>query len=144
MVAKTMTDTPRFRHPIVYFDGICNLCSSSVQFLIRLDPKAKLKFASLQSDAAQSVRSQLGISLDHPRSIVVEHDGKLYEDSSAIIRALYQLGFFSRLLGFLIWLIPKPIRNAAYRIIASNRYRWFGRKQTCWLPTPELRARFLE
>lgn len=139
-----MTETPKFRHPIVYFDGVCNLCSTSVQFFIKLDRHARLRFASLQSDAASAVRSQLGISLDHPRSIIVEHNGKLYENSSAIIRALYQLGPTGRMVGFLIWLVPKPIRNVVYRIIASNRYSWFGRKATCWLPTPELKSRFLD
>lgn len=139
-----MSDTTKIRHPILYFDGVCNLCSSTVQFFIRLDRHSTLRFASLQSNAASAVRSQLGISLDHPRSIVFEHHGQLYENSSAVVRTLFQLGPIARIAGALIWVIPKPIRNAAYRFVASKRYQWFGRKETCWIPTPELRERFLD
>jgi predicted DCC family thiol-disulfide oxidoreductase YuxK len=128
-------------NPIVLFDGVCNLCSGSVQFIIRRDPKALFRFASLQSPVGERLRGELGIdpALD---SVLLVEDGRWYKESDAALRIAHGLGGPWKLLG-IFRLIPKSLRDHAYLLIARNRYRWFGKMEACWLPTPELRGRFL-
>jgi predicted DCC family thiol-disulfide oxidoreductase YuxK len=126
---------------IVLFDGVCNLCSGSVQFIIRRDPGARFRFASLQSPVGERLRAELGINpaLD---SVFLVEDGRWYKESDAALRIAHGLGGPWKLLG-IFRLIPRLLRDRAYRLIARNRYRWFGKMEACWLPTPELRGRFL-
>jgi predicted DCC family thiol-disulfide oxidoreductase YuxK len=128
-------------NPIVLFDGVCNLCNGSVQFIIRRDPKARFRFASLQSTVGERLRGELGIdpTLD---SVLLVEDGRWYKESDAALRIAHGLGGPWKALG-IFRLIPTFLRDRAYRLIARNRYRWFGKQETCWLPTPELRGRFL-
>jgi predicted DCC family thiol-disulfide oxidoreductase YuxK len=127
--------------PIVFFDGVCNLCSSTVQFIIRHDRKARFRFASLQSDFASA---ELGPSgLKHLDSIVLKDNGKLYTRSTAALRIAAKLSFPVNLLYIFI-AIPPFIRDRVYQYIAKNRYKWFGKKESCWLPTAELKSRFLD
>jgi predicted DCC family thiol-disulfide oxidoreductase YuxK len=128
-------------NPIVLFDGVCNLCSGSVQFIIRRDPKGRFRFASLQSPLGERLRAELGIdpALD---SVLLVEDGRWYKESDAALRIAHGLGGPWKALG-IFRLIPTFLRDRAYRLIARNRYRWFGKTESCWLPTPELRGRFL-
>jgi predicted DCC family thiol-disulfide oxidoreductase YuxK len=134
------------RGPVILFDGHCNLCSGSVRFVIRRDPRAQFRFASLQGDAARRLCAEAGIpaaAAAEPDSIVLLVDGRALERSDAALAIAARLGFPWRLLAALR-VVPRPIRDAAYRFVARNRYRWFGRTDACMVPTPELRARFID
>ncbi|MFT5516905.1 MAG: putative DCC family thiol-disulfide oxidoreductase YuxK [Rhodothermales bacterium] len=134
--------------PLILFDGVCNLCNAAVQWVIERDPESVFGFASLQSEAGQSQISRALSASDHkelllPDSIVLlDHHG-LHTQSSAAIRIARQLGFPYSLAaaGFLF---PRPLRDAVYRFIAKNRYRWFGRRDSCMMPAPGLESRFLD
>jgi predicted DCC family thiol-disulfide oxidoreductase YuxK len=129
-------------HPIVLFDGICNLCSGSVQFILRRDPTGTFRFASLQSDLAQRLLTERGLDPKALDSVVVVDGDRFYRESDAALRIARDLkGAWKALTVFR--LIPRPVRDWAYRLIARNRYSWFGKAETCWLPTPELKGRFL-
>jgi predicted DCC family thiol-disulfide oxidoreductase YuxK len=126
---------------IVYFDGYCNLCNGFVDFLIRRDHQRRLKFASLQGSTA---KQRLPASLSEDLfSVVCEIDGKISVQSSAAIYALSSLGGGYRLLRGLLW-VPRFIRDSIYAVVAAHRYSWFGRRDTCRLPTPEERQQFLD
>ena len=132
-------------HPVVLFDGVCNLCNGSVNFAIDRDPGARLRFAALQSDAARRIFERLGRAMPagDPASIVLVDRDRLYEGSGAILRiARYLRGAWPMLAALLV--VPRPLRDAVYRWGAARRYRWFGKSDTCRIPTPDLRARFLE
>ena len=127
----------------VFFDGVCNLCNRSVNFLIKHDKKGVLKFASLQSEYAQNVVPKALLDRDNLDTIIVYTDGKFYERSKAVLKLCKVLGggFYVVLMGYLI---PRFIRDGLYRFIANNRYRWFGTQSQCRVPTPALKERFLE
>jgi predicted DCC family thiol-disulfide oxidoreductase YuxK len=129
-------------HPIVLFDGVCNLCNGSVQFILKRDPQARFRFASLQSEAGGSLMRHHGLDPEALSSVVVIDDGRVWRESSAALRIARHLPGGWKLLRILT-VIPRPLRDGVYRLIARNRYRWFGKTETCWLPTPELRGRFL-
>ncbi|RAK65064.1 thiol-disulfide oxidoreductase DCC family protein [Hymenobacter edaphi] len=128
---------------VILFDGVCNLCHGLVQFIIHRDPQARFRFASLQSAEGQRLMPG-GVNPDpaNPDSVVLIEDGQAYTHSTAILRILRRLGGGWALLS-LAGVLPRPLRDAAYRFVARHRYRWFGRQTECWLPTPELKARFL-
>ncbi len=128
--------------PILLFDGVCNLCSSSVQFVIERDPEAKVRFASLQSEFASRTFAELNIPGDYLDSIVLLEQGKVYYKSAAALRLCRYLNGGWPLLRVLL-IVPGPLRDVVYDWVARNRYRWFGKKETCWVPTPELRQRFI-
>ena len=128
--------------PVVLFDGVCNLCNSSVQFLIRNDKKKQLRFASLQSDFGQEVLRKFNLPQTDFNSFVLLEGEKVYLRSSAALRIAYYLGGFWKIFQ-IFWIIPPFIRNAIYNFIAQNRYKWFGKKTECMMPSPELRERFL-
>lgn len=132
-------------HPAVLFDGVCKLCDAAVLFLIDRDPRAILRFASLQSDAARKLLERVGgtVETDAPKSILLVESGRVYERSTAALRIARHLQGAWKLLSLLL-VVPAPVRDLVYRWIASNRYRWFGRTQTCRVPTPQIRARFLD
>jgi len=126
-------------HALVLFDGVCNLCSSSVQLIIKQDGKDYFRFASLQSDLGAALKRQHNIATD---SIVLVEDGKVYTQSSAALRIARRLkGVYPLLYGFIV--LPKFIRDAVYAWIARNRYKWFGKKDACWIPTPDLKKKFI-
>ena len=131
---------------LILFDGVCNLCNGFVQFVIRQDPTAKFQFAALQSSAGQAVLAAHGLDAAtvaaEPESVLVEQAGHLYSHSDAVLRIARELGGPWRLL-LAGRLLPRAWRDAAYRFVARHRYRWFGRQDSCWLPTPNLKARFL-
>lgn len=130
-------------HPILLFDGVCNLCSGSVQFIIKRDPGARFRFASLQSAVGEGLLAELRIDRQVLDSLIVVEEGRWYKESDAVLRIVRILGGPWKALG-IFRLIPRSLRDRLYRLVARNRYRWFGKKEACWLPTPELRERFLE
>ena len=129
-------------NPIVLFDGVCNLCNRSVQTILRHDRQARFRFASLQSPLGEKLRDDFGIDREKVDSVILVEGGRWYQESNAALRIANGLGGLWKLFG-VFRLIPRPLRDAAYRLIARNRYRWFGKTETCWVPTPELRGRFL-
>ncbi len=120
---------------LILFDGVCNLCSSSVRFIIRRD----LQFATLQSVAGQRLAQRYGIA--GLESVVLIQQGKVYQQSSAALRIARQLNGLWPLLYVLI-VIPRPVRDAVYDFIGQRRYRWFGKTEACWLPDPAIQNRF--
>ncbi len=128
---------------VVLFDGVCNLCNGLVNFLIDRDPSARFRFAALQSPPAAALLAPHGrVPEAEPNSFVLVEDGRVYERSTAALRvARLMPGAWKLFYAFII--IPQPLRDAAYRFVARNRYRWFGKAEACRMPTPELRARFL-
>jgi predicted DCC family thiol-disulfide oxidoreductase YuxK len=129
---------------IVLFDGVCNLCESSVQMIIKHDKKEAFMFASQQSEAGKLILRYLGIDTKKMDGIVLYEPGVAYFiKSDAAMEILKEFSFPYSLLRVFRFL-PLPFRDAIYNYIAKNRYRWYGKKEACWLPTKELRSRFLE
>jgi predicted DCC family thiol-disulfide oxidoreductase YuxK len=128
---------------VVLFDGVCNLCNGFVQFVIERDPDAYFSFASLQSEAAARLLSAHGYEGATLDSVVLLENGRLYSRSDAALRVARHLGRGWPLLGG-FRVVPRFVRDRVYDWIAANRYQWFGRRDECMIPTPELRARFLE
>lgn len=130
------------KNPVIFFDGVCNLCTGSVQFVIKHDPQHYFRFASLQSELGQLFLQQNGLSADTFDSFILWEDGKYYTESTAALRVARKLnGLWPALYGFM--LLPAFIRNSVYRLVARNRYRWFGKKETCWIPAAELNSLFI-
>jgi predicted DCC family thiol-disulfide oxidoreductase YuxK len=128
---------------IILFDGVCNLCNGSVQFIIRHDPRAHFHFAALQSAEAQQLLADAGYNGADLSSVVLLEDGKVYERSAAALRIARNLSGGWKLLTSLV-IVPRPIRDLVYNWIARNRYSWFGKRDECMIPTPELRNRFID
>jgi len=127
--------------PVIFFDGICNLCNASVQFVIEHDLKNQFHFTALQGDYAKEILPKFNIDPKQLNTILLLEDGKLYTKSSAALRIAKKLnGLIPVFSIFLI--VPKFIRDWFYDIIAKNRYRWWGKKENCWVPTPELKNKF--
>jgi len=127
---------------IVLFDGVCNFCNTAVRFVAANDPHGRFSFASLQSARAQALLGERDPIPGEPDSIVLLDYGRRYELSDAVLHIALRLRA-PWPLAFVGILIPRYVRDAAYRWIARNRYRWFGRMDTCPLPPPGLRERFL-
>lgn len=128
---------------IILFDGVCNLCNNSIQFIIKRDKKQRFLYASLQSDAAQSILLQFQLKNSDFDSIILIENGKVYQKSTAILKITKHLNSVWKLSYGLI-IIPKFIRDFIYTIIAKNRYKWFGKREVCMIPTEELKMRFLD
>lgn len=127
--------------PTVLFDGICNLCNAAVNFIIDRDREGYFRFAPLQSDVGQALTRTCGVG-DADTMVLVE-DGRCYVRSTAALRIARRLDGAWPLLSVLL-LVPSPLRDVLYRFVARYRFQWFGRRDACRLPTPELRDRFLE
>ena len=130
-------------NPTILFDGVCNLCAWAVRFIIERDPRNIFRFASLQSNTGQRLLAEHGISTVSMDSFVLIENGIAFTESSAALRVAKLLqGAWPVCYAGII--LPKMLRDPVYRFIARNRYRWFGKQDSCMMPTPELRARFLE
>jgi predicted DCC family thiol-disulfide oxidoreductase YuxK len=128
--------------PIVLFDGVCKFCNGSVNFIIDQDVNKRIRFAPLQSEIAQALLRRFGLpATDFDTMILVEH-GRAYARSAAALRIAGILGGWWSLL-VVLFAVPPFLRDGAYDLLAVNRYRWFGKAETCRVPTPELRERFL-
>ena len=128
--------------PLLLFDGVCNLCNSSVQFVLNKDKQNKFTFASLQSDAAKEILLQFGETNLNLDSIILITDAKIYSKSSAILKVSKLIGGFYSL-SIIFYIIPKFIRDKMYDFVAKNRYKWYGKRESCMVPTNELKSRFL-
>ena len=127
---------------LVLFDGVCNLCNGAVDFIVRHDTQGNFMFASLQSELGQQLLDHYNLPKDEYESMVLLKQGKVYQKSNAALEIAAGLpGAWSLMRVFK--LVPTPLLNALYSFIAINRYRFFGKKETCRLPTPEERSRFL-
>ena len=127
---------------IVLFDGVCNFCNASVNFVIERDRAGYFKFAPLQSEIGDELSAKHGIDKIDTDSVIVVENEKAYTHSSGALRIAKRLdGAWSLLYAFVI--VPKPIGDFFYKLFARNRYRWFGRQEACMMPTPEVRARLL-
>jgi predicted DCC family thiol-disulfide oxidoreductase YuxK len=128
---------------VVIFDGVCNLCAHSVKFILDHESEPKLRFVPLQSTAGSRMMRELGFSPEDAKTFVLLADGRPHVKSDAAIRVARYLRGAWKMLA-LIRVVPRPIRDWGYDIVARNRYRWFGRTESCMVPTPELRARFID
>lgn len=131
-----------YEHPIVLFDGVCNLCNSVVQFIIRRDPDGTFRFASLQSSTGQELLRACGLAPDQRETFVVVKDGDAYTKSRAAIEVAADLGGVYGL-ARLLRVVPRTLRDACYDVVAANRKRVFGERDQCMLPTPDRESRFL-
>lgn len=129
-------------HPIILFDGVCNLCNASVQWVLRRDRRAVFRFAALQSEPGQQLLRQFGLDSGRFETVVLVAEGRVFVRSEAALEIARRLGGGWRLAG-LLRVFPLFLRDAVYGWVARNRYRWFGKQEICWLPTPALRERFL-
>jgi predicted DCC family thiol-disulfide oxidoreductase YuxK len=130
--------------PILVFDGVCVLCSRSVQFVLRHDREKRFRFATTQSETGRSLMLAHGFDPNQPSSVLLIENDAVFVESSAAVHVLRSFGGVWKILSGLIWIIPRPLRDAVYREIAKRRYRWFGKREICYLPQAEDRARFLD
>lgn len=131
-------------HPVILFDGVCNLCNGAVQWVIKRDKKNTFRFASLQSEFGQKFLEQKQIPMATAmKSFIFWESDQVFTSSTAALRVVRRLGGgWPVLYGFSV--IPAFLRNAVYDLVSRNRYRWFGKQETCRLPTPALQERFYQ
>ncbi len=127
---------------VILFDGVCNLCSNSVQFIVNRDPRGKFRFAPLQSETANVLMSKFEIENENLDSIILFEDNAYFIKSTAVLKIAKELNGLWPLFYFFI-VIPRPIRDYFYDIVATNRYSWFGRKEQCMVPNADIEKRFL-
>lgn len=129
---------------IILFDGICNLCNTTVQKIIKKDSKNSFIFAALQSNIGKKIITKLNIDLSKIDSIILYEQGSSYHiKSSAVLKIMNEFGGFWKV-SQILFLLPKPVRDFFYNYIAKNRYKWFGKKDNCIIPSKELKSKFLE
>lgn len=128
---------------IILFDGVCNLCDSTVQFVIKHDKKDVFRFVPLQSDLGKEITAYIGLDTSKTDSIVLYEPGKAYYyKAEAAMKIAKELGgLYSFLSAFSV--LPSSLTNVVYDYVARNRYKWYGKKDECMIPTPEMRAKFL-
>jgi predicted DCC family thiol-disulfide oxidoreductase YuxK len=130
-------------HPVIYFDGECNLCNGFVQYVINHDPKGLFRFSSLQSDYARSRGFEIPKTSDGSlESMLVEWDGRVFRYSEGVLHVLQHLSGLNKLMG-IFRIIPRILRDALYRWIARRRYFFFGKAESCMVATEEMKERFL-
>jgi predicted DCC family thiol-disulfide oxidoreductase YuxK len=130
------------QHPVILFDGVCNFCNSAVNFVLKRNTSKHIRFAAMQSDAGQRLLQHYHLPLTTMESFVFIENGTAYQRSTAALKVCrYLRGLWPLCYGLII--VPPFIRDAFYNFIAHNRYKWFGRKDECMIPTPELKQRFL-
>jgi len=128
---------------VVLFDGICNFCNWTVNFIMKSDKNNKFKFAALQSEAGIGLQKKFGLNPNDLKTFILVEDGKYYTKSTAALRVAGNLKF-PWSVSYIFIIIPPFIRNVAYNIIAKYRYNWFGKRNSCRVPTAEEKAKFLE
>ncbi|MCB0661497.1 MAG: thiol-disulfide oxidoreductase DCC family protein [Saprospiraceae bacterium] len=129
--------------PVLLFDGVCNLCNASVQLIIRNDKKGKFRFASIQSDYGQEAIKKYNLGSENLKTVILIVGDTAYKKSRAALEAAKRMdGFWPLFYVFMI--VPYPIRDLIYNWVANNRYKWFGKKDQCMIPSPELKDRFIQ
>lgn len=136
-----MSDLSHF--PIILFDGNCNLCNRSVQFVLKNERNNELRFASLQSEMGQNMLQKHGLPLHYTESVLFVKDEKLFQKSTAALKICSHLKWHFRLLQ-VFWLLPRFLRDALYGFVAKNRLKWFGTTESCWIMEKEWRERFVD
>ena len=136
------TTSPGNPPSILLFDGVCNLCNASVQWILKRDPNGQFRFAALQSEVGQQFLRKHGLAAKDFDTAVVVVGEQIFLRSDAALEIVRRLGGFWRIL-YVFKIIPRPLRNAIYNLVARNRYRWFGHREECMLPRPEWKERFL-
>ena len=129
--------------PVILFDGVCNLCNNWVQFVIKRDPRGYFHFASLQSDAASVLLKNHRYEQAQLNSIILVEGENLYTESTAILHIVRRLKGPVKMAS-IFWIIPVFIRNPFYRFVARNRYKWFGKQESCMLPSEDAKKRFID
>ncbi|MBI3139213.1 MAG: thiol-disulfide oxidoreductase DCC family protein [Sphingobacteriales bacterium] len=130
-------------HSIVLFDGVCNLCNRSVQFIIKRDKKDRFRFAALQGKTGQALLAKHDLPSDSFNSFILAEGDRIYTRSTGALQMLKRLGG-PWSLCYVFILVPRFIRDGVYNWVARNRYRWFGKKESCMIPTPALKNKFLD
>jgi predicted DCC family thiol-disulfide oxidoreductase YuxK len=137
-----MMNEPVTSKAIILFDGVCNFCNSSVNFVMKHDKKDRFRFAPLQSDTGKKILQQFHEDTDATDSVILIENSGLYKRSTAILRIAKRLGgAYVLLYGFMI--VPRFLRDAVYNFIGRNRYKWFGKKDSCMIPTEEVKKKFI-
>jgi predicted DCC family thiol-disulfide oxidoreductase YuxK len=136
------SEEPSSANPVLLFDGVCNLCNASVQWVLLRDKAGVFRFTALQSEAGRKLLEKFGLDTENFDTVVLISDNQLHLRSDVPLEICRQLGSFWKLL-YVFKIIPRPIRDTIYNYIAKNRYRWWGRKEECMLPRPEWKGRFL-
>lgn len=131
------------RDYLILFDGVCNFCNYWVRFALKRDQKQMLSFGTLQGNTAQSVLPLHGINEKEIASVVFIENGKLWQNSSAVLRICRHLSGAWKLF-YVLMIIPAPIRDFIYKMIAKNRYRWFGKRESCMVPDTSMKDRFVD
>jgi predicted DCC family thiol-disulfide oxidoreductase YuxK len=129
--------------PIILFDGVCNFCNAGVNFIIRQDKKNIFRFAALQSKAGQQLADKYQLPKENFNSFILIDKGKVYNRSTAGFKVYSKLPWYWKWTQ-IFWIVPRFVTDAVYDLIARNRYKWFGKKEECMIPTPEIRSRFLD
>lgn len=142
MSLDTAHEAPQLPDNLVLFDGVCNLCSTLVQFVIRHDPAAKFRFAAIQSEIGREIYQSRGLDPAELETFVFIAGGRIFLRSDAAMEVVSRFDGAWRTFRILRF-IPRFARDSIYSFIARNRYRWFGRKEVCMMPTPEIEERFL-
>ena len=141
-IASFLANIPKDKK-IILFDGVCNLCNGAVQFIIKNDKKDIFRFVALQSELGKEICQYIGVDQTRIDSIILYHPGvAYYYKSSAAIEIAEDLGGIYSLIS-IFKIFPEKLRNYIYDYIAKNRYKWYGKKESCMIPTPELRKKFL-
>jgi predicted DCC family thiol-disulfide oxidoreductase YuxK len=130
-------------NPVILFDGVCNFCNGAINFVLKQDRKSVFRFAPLQSEAGRRLLQQYNLPTEEFESFVLIDQGKVYKKSNAALRVMNKLPWYWKE-SQIFRLIPTIFRDAIYDFIARNRYKWFGKKDQCMVPTPEMRSRFLD
>lgn len=130
------------KNPVVFFDGVCNLCNATVQFIINRDQKKIFRFAPLQATIAQQIKILNGIPANELESVILFVGGKIYKKSDAALQIARRLNGLWPVL-FIFYILPRFLRDPFYDLVAKYRYRWFGKRDSCMMPDPDLKNRFI-
>ena len=136
------SDATTAAHPIILFDGVCNYCNSILNYIIKHDHKKRFRYAHLQSKAGQDLLEQYGFPRDMLDTVVLIENGNAYIKTDVTARVAPHLSGIAKL-GVVLRIIPRAVRDFGYDIISRNRYKWWGKQDTCIMPTPDVRERFL-
>jgi predicted DCC family thiol-disulfide oxidoreductase YuxK len=128
--------------PIILFDGVCNFCNSTVNFILGQDKKQAFRFAALQSNTGQLLLKEHHFPLQEFNSFLLVEKNKPYQASTAALRLVKYLPWYWQW-AQIFWLVPRFLRDLLYQLVAKNRYKWFGKREDCMVPSPEVRKRFL-
>jgi predicted DCC family thiol-disulfide oxidoreductase YuxK len=131
------------KHNIIIFDGLCNLCSTSVKFVIKRDSGKIFKFLPIQSKKANEIAGNFNIEFEGANTVILIKDNQVYYKSDAALKIIRELNYPWKVFYFFKF-IPKFVRDKIYSLIANNRYRWFGKRDTCMIPNEDIQSRFLD